>query len=87
MFQETIEVSNLSRKQLPREIGVYCWIDKRTKELVYIGSATGERGLRGRIWEQHLNPNYLETRKEKFYRPDLREASSLLISAHRTLLS
>ena len=71
MFQYTYEADKLTKEVLPETAGVYCWIDKATKGIVYVGSATGNKGLRNRIWHQHLNPNYLESRADKFTRYDL----------------
>jgi len=70
LFRLTYEANKLTKELLPTDIGIYAWIDKRTMNVVYVGTALGRRGLRQRIWYQHLNPNYLETRKEKFARAD-----------------
>jgi hypothetical protein len=51
-----------SSRGIPKSKGVYVWIDSKTNQVVYIGSATGKLGLYGRIHAQHLNPNYVETR-------------------------
>ena len=45
--------------------GIYFWFDRESKDLVYIGIAVGKLGLKGRIINQHLNPNYLEYRDSK----------------------
>ncbi|WP_068785182.1 GIY-YIG nuclease family protein [Paenibacillus phocaensis] len=60
----------ISRKDIPISIGIYAWFTKDTDELIYIGKATGKGGLRKRIWSQHLNPKYLESRKNKFTAKD-----------------
>jgi len=39
---------------------------KKSNEVVYIGIALSKYGLHRRINLQHLNPNYLEYRKERF---------------------
>jgi hypothetical protein len=50
----------LRREDVPSATGVYVWYSKATGCPVYIGKASGSKGLRHRIWPQHLNPSYLE---------------------------
>jgi hypothetical protein len=50
--------------------GIYFWFNKKTDQLVYIGIAVGEGGLRKRIAQQHLNPSYLEYRSQKHSHKD-----------------
>jgi excinuclease UvrABC nuclease subunit len=53
--------SKLNKNNVPPKKGLYAWFTKRGDRLVYIGKATGKKGLRQRIINQHLNPGYLET--------------------------
>jgi excinuclease UvrABC nuclease subunit len=53
--------SRLNANNVPKKWGLYAWFTKRGDQLVYIGKATGKKGLWQRIVNQHLNPNYLET--------------------------
>lgn len=58
-------------QRLPPETkGVYLCVKSDSEEVVYIGSATGQKGLRGRICRQHLNPKYLEKRQGKWSKKD-----------------
>ncbi|MCX5704032.1 MAG: hypothetical protein NT066_06055 [Candidatus Omnitrophica bacterium] len=57
---------NIQKEDIPRQIGLYAWILRKTSKISYIGSAIGAGGLRRRICFQHLNPKYLEARKGKF---------------------
>ncbi len=61
-----LDPMNLQKEDIPKEIGLYAWILRKTRKISYIGSAVGVGGLRRRICFQHLNPRYLEARKEKF---------------------
>jgi hypothetical protein len=61
----------LRSRDIPSETGIYVWYVKGTTHPVYIGKACGRRGLRHRIWAQHLNPNYLEWREQKFTEADV----------------
>lgn len=60
----------LKSRDIPSETGIYVWYVKVTGNPAYVGAASG-RGLRHRIWAQHLNPNYLEWREHKFTGADL----------------
>lgn len=60
----------LRRDDVPPAPGVYIWSSKASGGLVYIGKAQGRKGLRHRILAQHLNPDYLEGRAEKFTAAD-----------------
>ena len=53
--------SQLNVNNLPQKKGIYAWFTKRGDRLVYIGKATGKKGLSQRIINQHLNSEYLET--------------------------
>ncbi len=57
--------SRLNADNVPQKSGLYAWFTKRGDQLVYIGKATGKKGLWQRIMNQHLNPDYLETRISK----------------------
>lgn len=72
IFKSTprLDSKNIQKEDIPRQIGLYAWILRRTNKILYIGSAVGAGGLRRRICFQHLNPKYLETRKEKFTNRD-----------------
>ena len=60
-----INISNASN-ELTEEKGIYFWYEKkRPDNVVYIGIALGRKGLRHRIFSQHLNPKYLEFRPSK----------------------
>lgn len=62
----------LRKEDIPKEIGLYTLIEKETNTIVYIGTATNNKqGLYQRIWSQHLNPKYLEVRKEVFTELDI----------------
>jgi hypothetical protein len=50
---------------IPREIGVYCFRDRKTDKIVYIGRAIGEKGLYQRIRNQHVNNKYLDKQNQK----------------------
>jgi hypothetical protein len=64
------DAKTLTSADIPAIQGVYVWYSKSTGEIFYIGKATGKTGLRKRIWGQHLNPNYLESRTAKFREED-----------------
>ncbi|BCO08145.1 hypothetical protein GF1_05210 [Desulfolithobacter dissulfuricans] len=64
------DINKLKINDIPTTKGIYCYLDKVTLAIQYVGSAVGVKGLRGRIWSQHLNPDYLESRKEKFSSKD-----------------
>lgn len=61
----------LKSRDIPSETGIYVWYVKGTGNPVYVGKASGKKGLRYRIWAQHLNPNYLEWREQKFTEADV----------------
>jgi len=71
MFYSSLELKELNQENIPKEIGLYTLIDKETKAISFIGTATGKNGLYHRIWNQHLNPVYLETRKHIFTTLDI----------------
>lgn len=54
-----------AKKLVPKQKGIYFWINKKTKAPVYIGVALGKNGLYHRIVKQHLNTTYLEYRPER----------------------
>ena len=51
--------------KIPKNTGIYFWFKNNTNEPIYIGTGSGRNGLYNRIVRQHLNPNYIEFRKEK----------------------
>ena len=55
------------RGVVPNQLGAYVWSEKSSGQIVYAGSATGNKGLYRRIIGQHLNPKYLLTNKEKWH--------------------
>ena len=57
------------KPDVPLTCGIYCFRNREDGSPAYIGSATGQRGLRARI-SQHLNPIYLEARPRVFSRFD-----------------
>ena len=59
-----------ARNEVPTSKGIYLWSTYK-EEIVYIGIALGKNGLRHRICGQHLNPEYLEFRKEKHNSKDI----------------
>jgi hypothetical protein len=60
----------LGGNDIPSAPGVYVWYAKETGAPVYVGKATGRKGLRHRLWDQHLNPGYLEGRATKITADD-----------------
>jgi hypothetical protein len=60
----------LRREDIPSATGIYVWYAKGAGCPVYVGKASGRKGLRHRIWGQHLNPGYLEGRARKFTAAD-----------------
>jgi hypothetical protein len=72
----------LTTNHIPYEIGLYVWISKGSGEIVYIGKATGIKGLRRRIFQQHLNPNYLESRTSKFTDNDIHQVETNPLMLH-----
>jgi len=58
------------KANVPSKKGLYMWVEKNSKEVVYIGIALSKYGLHRRINLQHLNPNYLEYRKERYILKD-----------------
>ena len=52
-------------KQVPKSKGIYFWVNCKSKNYEYIGIATNNQGLYGRICSKHLNKNYLEYREIK----------------------
>lgn len=61
-----LDPRNIQKEDIPRKIGLYAWFLRKTNKISYVGSAVGAGGLRRRICFQHLNPRYLETRKQRF---------------------
>ena len=68
-----LPADSIMRESITRDPGLYVWYEKDSRRPSYVGKATGRRGLRGRIWSQHLNPNYLEVRPEKQTQEDRRQ--------------
>ena len=68
---KTYLLEDIKKEELPKDIGIYAWIEKESNSIVYIGTATSKYGLYQRIWNQHLNPNYLETRKHVISEQDI----------------
>jgi hypothetical protein len=66
---ERIPGRKVSASNVPAERGIYVWYSQNG-EPVYVGKATGSRGIRYRVMRQHLNPKYLEKRSEKFTEDD-----------------
>jgi len=62
--------ADLRRDQIPSAPGLYVWSSWVSGEILYVGKASGRAGLRKRIWGQHLNPKYVETRESKFQPAD-----------------
>ena len=52
------------RNEVSTSTGKYLWTTHKDV-IVYIGIALGKNGLRHRICNQHLNPEYLEFRESK----------------------
>jgi len=57
--------ADLRAGDVPSHKGVYVCF--RGPELMWIGKATGQRGLSGRIIGQHLNEHYLDRRPTRFF--------------------
>lgn len=53
-----------AKVEVPTDKGIYLWTTN-DEVVVYIGIALGKNGLRHRICNQHLNPEYLEFRETK----------------------
>jgi hypothetical protein len=63
---EKINPNGLNLKMIvPKEKGIYFWIESDTEKLMYIGKASGKEGLYNRIINQHLRPTYIEYRENK----------------------
>ena len=58
--------AELSRDEIPIAPGLYVWSSWKGADILYVGKASGLAGLRKRIWSQHLNPKYVETRESRF---------------------
>lgn len=65
-----LDTSQLGVDDYPLERGIYAFIGKDTGNVKYIGCATGRRGLRNRVYAQHLRANYLEKREKVFAKMD-----------------
>ncbi|MCQ4085870.1 hypothetical protein [Saccharibacillus sp. JS10] len=79
MWDKKHDVNLIVRNDIPIDVGLYAWFSKVDEELIYIGKATGSGGLRRRIWSQHLNPLYLECRKNKFTSKDAFQVNNPVI--------
>ncbi len=66
LFQNRHNAATLKRDDIPSQQGLYVWYGIEPGDVLYVGKATGRAGLRRRIWGQHLNPKYVETRLAKF---------------------
>jgi hypothetical protein len=53
-----------AKNEISKSKGIYIWLNKKD-EIVYVGIACGKNGLFHRIYNQHLNANYLEYRNSK----------------------
>ena len=63
---EKINPNDLNLKMIvPKEKGIYFWIESDTEKLMYIGKASSKKGLYNRIINQHLRPTYIEYRENK----------------------
>lgn len=47
--------------KIPNDIGIYIFKNKRNGKIDYVGTATGKKGLRQRVKNQHLNPKYIKS--------------------------
>jgi hypothetical protein len=72
----------LESRDIPSETGIYVWYAKRTGWPAYVGAASG-RGLRHRIWAQHLNANYLEGRAQKINQADFFQLGCAVVARGR----
>ena len=48
-------------KNITSDIGIYMFKNKRNNKIDYIGTATGQKGLKQRVKNQHLNQNYIKS--------------------------
>lgn len=80
------DIKKVSRDDIPKTKGLYAYLDIHDKSLKYIGSAVGNNGLRGRIWNQHLNPIYLESRKNKFTAKDKNQLSKRVLRNNKLVI-
>ena len=46
---------------IPNDIGIYIFKNKRNGKIDYVGTATGKKGLKQRVKNQHLNPKYIKS--------------------------
>lgn len=67
--------ATLERDHIPPEPGIYVWFDHQSGAPIYVGKGSGVRGLRARIWGQHLNPKYLEGRPQVWSAEDAYQLS------------
>jgi hypothetical protein len=54
-------ITNTTLDELPMRIGIYLFRHKTSGKTDYVGTATGKKGLKQRIRNQHLNPNYVKS--------------------------
>mgnify|MGYP003351133194 CR=1 FL=1 len=72
-----INLSN-AKDEVPKSKGIYLWLNHQN-EIVYVGIALGKNGLRHRICNQHLNPDYLEFREAKQNSKDIFQLGHALV--------
>ncbi len=72
-------IRSIGRDDIPTQKGIYAYLDIHQQSIKYVGSAVGKNGLRGRIWSQHLNPIYLESRLKCFTKKDSGQLSKKII--------
>jgi hypothetical protein len=65
---------------IPEQTGIYAWFSAQEDRIVYVGKATGTRGLYTRIMKQHLNTKYLLTNRLKWTDKDQFQAEHPAIS-------
>jgi len=71
LAETPVRGSDIARPDVPREHGVYIWRRAKTGRPAYVGSATGKKGLYGRIIEQHLRPSYTKSSFRNAVRADV----------------
>jgi hypothetical protein len=71
-LSKPFSLNDLKKYDIPKEMGLYALIEKESHGIAYIGTATNNKyGLYQRIWNQHMNPVYLETRNNVFSELDI----------------